>query len=109
MRLKFLEAGADGSRPLRSHFLAFALALAVPGLLALCAAQANRHLRLKAELAELEEEQVAMVEKNRELISQISVLSSSERIGRIAERDLGMHKASKEEIVRVVITSEAKR
>ena len=51
----------------------------------------------------MEKSQVQLVEKNRELISEISVLSSSDRIERIAERDLGMHKAQKEDIVRVEI------
>ncbi len=98
-----------GERKLRSHILAFALAILIPVLLAVCAFQADRHTRLFKELRDLENEQISLVEKNRELISEISVLSSSDRIGRIAERELQMHKASKEEIVRVEITGENKR
>ncbi len=109
MNVHLLERYSQMARKLRFHILVYVLALAIPGLLILSAAQASSHTRLRDELADMEEEQLALVEKNRELISQISVLSSSERIGRIAENELGMHKARKEEIVRVEITSEAKK
>ena len=104
MRMRFLEKYAEEEK-LRMHFAAFALALLIPASLALCAAQANRHTKLRDELEGLEEIQASLVEKNRELISEISVLSGSERISKIAENELGMHKASKEEIVRVEILS----
>ncbi|MCR5125214.1 MAG: cell division protein FtsL [Treponema sp.] len=88
---------------LKIHLLVYLFAILVPVLLILNAVHANRYTELKRELSRLEKSQVQLVEKNRELISEISVLSSSDRIERIAERDLGMHKAKKEEIVRVEI------
>ena len=39
----------------------------------------------------------------------ISVLTSAERIERIAEEELGMHKAESEDIVRVEMTGEKKK
>ena len=87
----------------RLRFVAYASVLLIPLLLALDAFQAHRYARLKSELARLEARQVEIVEQNRRLISDISLLSSSDRIGRIAEEELGMHKAESEDIVRVEI------
>ena len=47
------------------------------------------------------EEQIKLVEENKKLITDISLLSSAQRIGNIAENELDMHKAETEEIVRV--------
>ena len=87
----------------RLRFMAYASVFLIPLLLALDAFQAHRYARLKSELARLEARQVEIVEQNRRLISDISLLSSSDRIGRIAEEELGMHKAESEDIVRVEI------
>ena len=54
----------------------------------------------------MEKKQIELVEQNRKLISDISVLSSSERIEKIAEGELGMRKANTEDIVRVEIKGE---
>ena len=58
------------------------------------------------EIKSLEKKQIELVEQNRKLISDISVLSSSERIEKIAEGELGMRKANTEDIVRVEIKGE---
>lgn len=50
---------------------------------------------------ELEKKQEKLIAENKKLITDISVLSSSDRIETIAENDLGMRKAETEEIVRV--------
>ena len=42
-----------------------------------------------------------MIEQNKKLIGDISLLSSTDRIERIATDELGMHKAETEDIVRV--------
>lgn len=86
---------------IKIHILVYLFAILIPVLLIANAVQANRHSKLKEEVSNIEENQSKLVEKNRELISEISILSSSTRIGRIAEKDLGMHKAKKEEIIRV--------
>lgn len=75
----------------------------IPVLLVFQTVQSYRYKKLQAEIKQLEEKQVELVEQNRKLISDISVLSSSERIEKIAEGDLGMHKAGTEDIVRVEI------
>ena len=65
-----------------------------------------RYKKLRAEIKSLEKKQIELVEQNRKLISDISVLSSSERIEKIAEGELGMRKANTEDIVRVEIKGE---
>ncbi len=85
------------------RFVAYASVVLIPLLLALDAFQAHRYAKLKNELSKLEAKQVEIVEQNRKLISDISLLSSSDRIEKIAESELGMHKAKSEDIVRVEI------
>ena len=76
-------------------------ALLVPLLFALNAMQAARYMKVQSEVKALEQKQVQLVEENKRLITDISLLSSGERIGKIAEEELGMRKAESEEIVRV--------
>ncbi len=85
---------------LRNLFL-FAIALGIPALLILNGIQSRKYNSLKKEVSELEKKQVKLIEENKKLITDISVLSSSDRIENIAENDLGMRKAETEEIVRV--------
>lgn len=85
------------------RFVAYTSVVLIPLLLAFDAFQAHRYAKLKSEIARLEARQVELVEKNRRLISDISLLSSSDRIEQIAENELGMHKAKSEDIVRVEI------
>ena len=73
----------------------------VPLLFILNAIQADRYMRAQDEIKALEQKQVELVEENKRLITDISLLSSGERIGKIAEEELGMRKAESEEIVRV--------
>ncbi len=81
------------------------IVLCIPVLLIIDAFQANRYKQLRRELSALERRQVELVEKNRDLISEISILSSSDRIEKIAENELKMHKVSTEDIVRVEMKS----
>ena len=46
--------------------------------------------------------------ENKKLVSDIAVLSSADRIEKIAVEELGMHKAETEDIVRVEMTGEKK-
>ncbi|MBP5447054.1 MAG: cell division protein FtsL [Treponema sp.] len=78
-----------------------ACAVLVPALFALNAMQAARYMKIQNEVKALEQKQVELVEENKRLITDISLLSSGERIGKIAEEELGMRKAESEEIVRV--------
>ena len=76
-------------------------AVLVPLLFALNAMQAARYMKVQNEVKALERKQVELVEENKRLITDISLLSSGERIGKIAEDELGMRKAESEEFVRV--------
>ena len=84
------------------------LALAIPVMLYLYAVQAKRYTDLERELRSLEKKQTELIEQNKKLVSDISVLSSADRIEKIATRDLGMNKAQAEDIVRVEMTGERK-
>ncbi len=77
------------------------VALGIPGLLILNGIQSGKYQSLKKEVVDLEKKQERLIEENKRLITDISVLSSSDRIESIAENDLGMRKAETDEIVRV--------
>ncbi len=81
--------------------LLFSCAALIPLLFILYGLQADRYLSLQKEIKELETKQIKLVDENKKLITEISELSSSERISKIAENELGMHKAETDEIVRV--------
>lgn len=84
----------------RNLFLCL-LALSIPGLLVLNGIQSSKYRTLKKEVEDLERKQESLIEENKKLITDISLLSSSDRIEKIAEEDLGMRQAESEEIVRV--------
>lgn len=79
----------------------FLLALSIPGLLILNAVQSKKFKEQEDSVLELEEKQFEFVEQNKKLITEIGVLSSSDRIEKVAENELGMRKAESNEIVRV--------
>lgn len=84
------------------------LALSIPAMLTLYAIQTKKYTDLTREIQELENKQEKLIEENKKLVSDISQLSSAERIERIAVEELGMHKAETEDIVRVEMTGEKK-
>lgn len=86
-----------------SKLFMYVSAVLIPLLLVVAAFQASRYKKLEREVLALENKQVELVEENRKLISDISVLSSGDRIETLAENELGMHKAKSNEIVRVEI------
>ena len=81
----------------------FLLVLAIPACLALSGVQSHRYSKLAKEVTSLEKKQTELIEKNKRLISDIGVLSSSARIEKIAIEELGMEKASSENIVRIEV------
>ena len=83
-------------------------ALSIPVMLALYAIQAKKYTDLTKEIVELENKQEKLIEENKKLVSDIAVLSSADRIEKIAVEELGMHKAETEDIVRVEMTGEKK-
>ncbi len=85
-------------------FLAVILAAAIPLVLILYGFQTKKYMDLSREVAEMERTQERLIEENKKLVSDISILSSSTRIEKIAVEELGMHKAESSDIVRVDMT-----
>ena len=77
------------------------LALCIPALLVVDGMQAKRYTELQNEVADLEKKQSDLVDENKKLITDISMLSSSDRIETIAKNELNMRQAETNEIVRV--------
>ena len=68
----------------------------------------KKYKDLTKEVVELERKQEKLIEENKRIVSEISVLTNAERIEKIAVEELGMHKAEAEDIVRVEMTGEKK-
>jgi cell division protein FtsL len=83
-------------------------ALCIPILLLLNGFQASKYKELEDTVNELEEKQDDLIEKNKKLITEISILSNSDRIEKIAEEELGMREAKTEEIIRVEMKGKKK-
>ena len=81
----------------------YLLALSIPFFLVFAMVQSQQYMNIEKEVAELEQVQKDLIESNKALVTDISVLSSSERIEKIAVEELGMRKATSDEIVRVSI------
>lgn len=95
----------------KNFFAKFSLCLfvlSIPCMLCLYAFQAKRYSELTAEIKELEKKQSRLIEENKRIVNEISVLSSADRIEKMAVEELGMHKAEAEDIVRVEMTGEKK-
>lgn len=84
------------------------LAAAIPALLIAYAVQTKRYADLSREIADLETKQERLIEQNKKLVSDISLLSTTDRIEKIATDELGMHKAESEDIVRVEMNGSKK-
>jgi len=77
------------------------LTLAIPLVLFACIWQSGRYASLENEVARMDKQQYEAIALNKRLISGISVLSTPERIERVALEDLGMRKARPGEITRI--------
>jgi len=95
-------------RDVLKKILVILLVLTIPVMLFLYAMQAKKYTELNREIVELERKQEKLIEENKRLVSDISVLTSADRIEKVAVEDLGMHKAETEDIVRVEMTGEKK-
>lgn len=91
-----------------SKLLLCLVVLSIPAMLCLYAVQAKKYTALTQEVRDLEKKQEKLIEENKKLVSDIAVLSSADRIEKIAVEELGMHKAETEDIVRVEMTGEKK-
>ena len=79
----------------------FLLTIAIPFVLFASVWQSSRYARLEAEVQRLEREQYEIIIGNKRLVSGISVLSTPERIEKVAVEDLKMRKARPNEIMRI--------
>ena len=73
------------------------LTLVVCLLMAFCGILSRKYVK------KLNLSQYSVIEQNKRLVSEISTLTSSERIEDIAVNELGMRKAESEEIMRVEV------
>lgn len=87
-------------------FLLSLFVLLIPFMLCVYGIQAKKYSDLTKEITELERSQEKLIEENKKLVNEISLLSSADRIEKIATEELGMHKADTEDIVRVEMTGE---
>lgn len=83
------------------NVLTVLLTLAIPAMLLGVVWQSTRYTALEGEVRALDERQYEIIAMNKRLVSGISVLSSPERIERVAVDDLGMRKAAPGEIMRI--------
>lgn len=83
------------------NILAVMLTLAIPAMLLGGVWQSTQYAELESEIRVLDERQYEIIAMNKRLVSGISVLSSPERIERVAVEDLGMRKAAPAEIMRI--------
>ena len=79
------------------------VALLIPTMLVVDAVQARKYVDLREQVLELEDRQAQIIEENKKLITDISILSSADRIETIAQDSLDMRKAETDEIIRVEI------
>jgi cell division protein FtsL len=79
------------------------LALVLGGLLFLNTWQGYRFETLKRDVQAMEAEQRDWLEQNKKLVAAVAVLSSPERIQRIAEGELGLKKLERSALATVVI------
>ncbi len=91
-----------------SRILSCCAAALIPALLIAYGFQTRRYAELAKEIRELELKQEELIEQNKKLVGDISLLSRTDRVERIAAEDLGMSKAAKDDIVRVEMTGAKK-
>jgi cell division protein FtsL len=77
------------------------IAAAIPALLILDGIQSRKYEDLSDEVSKLEKKQDDLVEENKKLVTDISLLSATSRVETMAQNELGMHKAETDDIVRV--------
>jgi len=88
-------------RPKRLFLLV--MAATIPALLFVNVWQGVRYTRLKAAVRQLEDEQTAWYERNKNLLAAIGIHSSPRRLEALAERDRDARKAGPEDTVRVEV------
>ncbi len=77
--------------------------VSIPLMLFFATVQASRYASLEREIYRVEKSQDDVIKANKHLISSISLLSTPERIERVAQSELSMRKARKDEILRIAL------
>ena len=88
---------------LRQYFLLYVVVFTIPLFLGLTVWQSAQYSNLERQTKYLEEDQEKLVEKNKRLIADIAVLTSSERVENIALNDLRLTKIEPENVLQVWI------
>lgn len=83
------------------NFAAVLFTLAIPFILFFAVWQSSRYTAMESEISRLDRQQHEIVQRNKRLISAITVLSVPERIEKVAVEDLNMRKARSGEITRI--------
>ncbi|MDR2177847.1 MAG: cell division protein FtsL [Treponema sp.] len=91
---------------IKRYLLVYFVALTIPVMLALVSWQSARYMDIERKTAALETGQEEWVESNNRLIAVIAMLSSSERIARIAQEQLGLSRVGPENVLQIEITGE---
>ncbi len=79
--------------------LSFLLLLLFPCLLCLNVWQSFRYQQLQDEIAELQNEQLVLIEKNRKALAAVAVYSSPSRVGALAEDNPDLQKAKSGQVI----------
>lgn len=103
--MSILGKKVDGKQALRGT-VCILLAVSIPVLLFLAMFQMHRYMTLDKQVSDLNAAQYELIDSNRRLVSDISQLTSSERIEELATEVYGMHPAKSEEIMRVEVQAE---
>ncbi|MDR2536106.1 MAG: septum formation initiator family protein [Treponema sp.] len=93
----------------RRLILLYFFALTIPFFLGITAWQSSRYAALERDVKRLEDEQEVWIESNKRLIAGIAVLSSPERIEKIARDELGLSKIRPEDVLQIRIENERRR
>lgn len=90
---------------IRKNIVLCALAFVIPLLLVAGLFQVHRYKVLKAEVDELDSKQYTVIDANRRLVGEISLLAGSDRIEETAVDEYGMQESESEDIVRIKVGS----
>ena len=88
---------------LRQFFLLYFIVFTVPLFLGMTAWQSARYSDLERQTRRLEADQEKWVEQNKRLIADIAVLTTFERVERVALNDLKLSKIQPENVLQIWI------
>lgn len=85
------------------------LAILIPVLLIAYGFQTKKYIDLSREVGKLEKTQENLIEQNKKIVGDMSLLMNTDEIEKKAQGELGMHKAESEDIVRVEMNGSKKQ